>query len=392
MSEWRHCKLGDVLTLKRGYDLPTKKRVSGQYPIVSSNGVSGFHNEFKVKGPGVTTGRSGTLGNAFYVTSDFWPLNTSLYVEDFKGNNPRFIYYFLNNLGLEKYNAGSGVPTLNRNHVHPIEIKFPSINIQNKISNILGSLDDKIDLNLRMNETLEQMANALYKHWFIDFGPFQDEDFIESELGKIPAGWEVKNLKDIANILMGQSPKSEFYNQNGEGLPFHQGVANFGIKYPTNTIFSTKLLRIAEEGDFLISVRAPVGRLNVAHTRMVIGRGLSAISSKTNNSSFLFYTLKVLFSEEDKYGSGTIFNSINKGELENLKVLVPHGKTIDEYESKVSIYDRLIKRNHEQMLLLEDTRNYLLPRLLSGEVDVSEGAEKVKEVISNEQPKPSVRV
>lgn len=285
---------------------------------------------------------------------------------------------------------GAKMPRGDKEEIMKYPLLLPPLNIQKKIVSILSNIDDKIQINLNMNKTLEEIAITLYKHWFIDFGPFQDGDFTETELGEIPKDWEVKNLKDIANILMGQSPKSEFYNQKGDGLPFHQGVANFGIRFPTNITYSTKLLRVAEEGDFLISVRAPVGRLNVAHTKMVIGRGLSAISSKTNNSSFLFYTLKTIFSEEDKYGSGTIFNSINKGDLENLKVIVPPETIINEYESKVSVYDSLINRNHEQILLLTDTRDYLLPRLLSGEIDVSEAAEIVKEVISNEQPEPSV--
>ncbi|MCF2650052.1 MULTISPECIES: restriction endonuclease subunit S [Niallia] len=342
----------------------------------------------------------GTVGNVGFFHNkldyDFARINSGMVILRNADSDilTQYLYHLLKSpLLKEQYKSltsGSAQPQLPIRDLKKVKLIIPPKVIQEKIVNIIDSIESKIELNHAMNNTLEHMAMTLYKHWFIDFGPFQDGDFTDTELGEIPKGWEVKSLKDIASILMGQSPKSEFYNQEGEGLPFHQGVANFGIRFPINITHSTKLLRVAEEGDLLISVRAPVGRLNIAHTKMVIGRGLSAISSKTNNPSFLLYTLKTLFSEEDKYGSGTIFNSINKGELENLKVIVPVETIINEYESRVSVYESLIKTNHEQILSLTDTRDYLLPRLLSAEIDLSEVAEKVKEVILNEQPEPSV--
>jgi len=172
VSEWREVCLGDVLTLQRGFDLPKAERQSGPYPVIASTGPVGTHSVAMVQGPGVVIGRSGSLGGGQFIDSDFWPLNTTLWVKDFKSNDRRFCYYLLKSLDLADFNAGSGVPTLNRNHIHPLPVRVPAdIEEQRAISSILGALDDKIELNRRMNETLEAMARALFKSWFVDFDP-----------------------------------------------------------------------------------------------------------------------------------------------------------------------------------------------------------------------------
>jgi type I restriction enzyme S subunit len=163
-SKWRECALGDVIELKRGYDLPQQQRRAGAIPLVSSSGVTDCHAEAMVKGPGVVTGRYGTLGQVFYIEEDFWPLNTTLYVRDFKGNDPRFISYFLRGLDFLAYSDKAAVPGLNRNHLHQARVTVPSNPAEQRaIAHILGTLDDKIELNRRMNETLEAIARALFK-------------------------------------------------------------------------------------------------------------------------------------------------------------------------------------------------------------------------------------
>ena len=169
---WQETQLGKVIELKRGYDLPQRERTPGSIPLVSSSGITDYHAEAKVKGPGVVTGRYGTLGQVFFILDDFWPLNTTLYVRDFKGNDPRFISYFLRELDFSAYSDKAAVPGLNRNHLHQAVVRFPSeIATQRTIAHVLGTLDDKIELNRRMNETLEEMARALFQSWFVDFDP-----------------------------------------------------------------------------------------------------------------------------------------------------------------------------------------------------------------------------
>ena len=218
LDEWHEVSLGEVLTLQRGFDLSRNKRVEGPFPVIASTGKVGSHAEAKVRGPGVVIGRSGSLGGGQYIDDDFWPLNTTLWVKDFKGNDRRFCYYLLKSLDLAHYNAGSGVPTLNRNHIYPLPVFLPSLPEQRAIAHILGTLDDKIELNRRMNETLEEMARALFKCWFVDFEPVRakmegrwrrgeslpgmpaelydlfPDAMVDSELGEIPAGWGVKTL------------------------------------------------------------------------------------------------------------------------------------------------------------------------------------------------------
>ena len=169
---WRETTLGNVIEFKRGYDLPKRERRPGAVPIVSSSGLTGKHSESKVHGPGVVTGRYGTLGQIFFISGNFWPLNTTLYVRDFKGNDPRFVSYFLRGLDFSAYSDKAAVPGLNRNHIHQEIVRIPTdVHEQRAIAHILGTLDDKIELNRRKNETLEAMAQALFKSWFVDFDP-----------------------------------------------------------------------------------------------------------------------------------------------------------------------------------------------------------------------------
>lgn len=247
----------------------------------------------------------------------------------------------------------------------------PSLPEQTAIASILSALDDKIELNLQMNKTLEEMAMALYKHWFIDFGPFKDGEFVESELGMIPKGWEVKKLEEFSTIIMGQSPKSEFYNDERKGLPFHQGVKDFGIRFPTDITFSTSGNKIAEKGDILFSVRAPVGRINIAKNKLVLGRGLASIKMKEGNG-FLLYALKNFFQKEDIIGSGTVFNSVNKTEIENIKFVMPEINKFMEFNEKVLQLDEMIYSNFLEIENLKNQRDSLLPKLISGEIRVKD--------------------
>lgn len=262
-SEWRETTLGDVIELKRGYDLPQQNRTPGEVPVISSSGVTDYHSEAMVNRPGVVTGRYGTLGQVFYIDKDFWPLNTTLYVRDFKGNHPRFIGYLLRGLDFLAYSDKAAVPGLNRNDLHQAEVRVPSdVGEQGAIAHILGTLDDKIELNRRMNETLETIARALFKSWFVDFHPVRAKAegrdpglpktiadlfparLVDSELGDIPKEWELSPLPkaievnptrslrrgevapylDMANMpTRGHSPDEVLNRPFGSGMRFVNG-------------------------------------------------------------------------------------------------------------------------------------------------------------------------
>ncbi len=213
-------RLGDFVALQRGHDLPDEQRRPGNVPVLGSFGITGWHNEPRAKGPGVAVGRSGaSFGVATYSPIDFWPLNTALYVVNFQGNDERFAYYFLKAFDFASYNSGSAQPSLNRNFVHPVSVLIPPPSEQREIANVLGALDDKIELNRRMNQTLEAMARALFKSWFVDFDPVRAKAeggipglpkpiadlfptrLVDAELGEIPEGWVVGMLGDVAQQL-----------------------------------------------------------------------------------------------------------------------------------------------------------------------------------------------
>lgn len=375
-NDWKRCMLGDILTLQRGFDLPERTRQKGSVPIVSSSGISAYHSTAKVSSPGVVTGRYGTLGEVFYIEEDFWPLNTTLFVRDFKGNDPRFLSYFLRTLNLEQQNTAGAVPGLNRNALHLLPVSIPPTSTQRKIAAILSAYDDLIENNTRRIAILEEMAQSLYREWFVHFRfpGHEKKSMVESALGMIPAGWEVVRLGELCFITMGQSPSSEFYNTEENGLPFHQGVSDFGERFPKDRVYCTVANRIAEAGDILFSVRAPVGRINLTNKKIVIGRGVCAIHSKADNQCFVFQQLKELFQEEDTIGNGAIFKAVTKEDMHGIKMIRPPQPIILSFEHQIqpifSNLEILIRKNAN----LRKTRDLLLPKLISGEVDV-EGLE-----------------
>jgi len=373
-THWHECNLGDVLALQRGFDMPERRRIPGEVPVVSSSGITGYHDVAKVRAPGVVTGRYGTLGEVHYVTVDFWPLNTTLFVKDFKGNHPRFISYFLRTLNLSSQNVAGAVPGVNRNYLYLLKVLLPSLPTQRKIAAILSAYDDLIENNLRRIKILEEMAQALYREWFVKFRfpGHEQARFVDSPLGRIPEGWEVKRLADVCDLTMGQSPRSEYYNAEGIGLPFHQGVTDFGDRYPTERLYCTVEGRVAEKGDILFSVRAPVGRINIATTKIVIGRGLSAIRHRAGFQWFAYHLLKESFREEDSMGGGTIFKSVTRSDMEGISFLSPELPPLQQYERLVEPMEIQIEDLTRKNSNLRRTRDLLLPKLVSGEVDVSE--------------------
>ncbi|MFU3253943.1 restriction endonuclease subunit S, partial [Pseudomonas aeruginosa] len=205
-ASWKELNLGDVIELKRGYDLPKGKRSVGVIPIVSSSGISDFHSEAMVKGPGVVTGRYGTIGEVFYIDGDFWPLNTTLYVCDFKGSDPRFISYFLRTLDFQAYSDKGAVPGVNRNHLHTAKVRIPALPVQKAIARILDALDSKIDLNHRINQTLEAMAQAIFKSWFIDFDPVKAR-IAAIEQGQDPLRAAMRAISGKTDAELDQMPR-----------------------------------------------------------------------------------------------------------------------------------------------------------------------------------------
>jgi type I restriction enzyme S subunit len=202
MTEWRETTLGEVVELKRGYDLPTANREPGEVPIVSSSGITGHHSIARVHGPGVVTGRYGTLGEVFFIEGDFWPLNTALYVRDFKGNEPRFIAALLQSLQLGRNDGASAVPGINRNQLHRLPVMCPDIDTQRIIATVLKALDNLIENYREQIELLGQLAHAFYQEWVVRFRfpGHENVPLVGSDLGLIPTGWRVRKRIEIAGV------------------------------------------------------------------------------------------------------------------------------------------------------------------------------------------------
>ena len=275
---------------------------------------------------------------------------------------PYLVYYLHSVEGRSKILAfanQTGVPALSQplKNFRKIKIDLPSLENQHKIAAILSALDEKIATNRAINDNLQQQAKALYQQMFID--------------NPVPGGC-IGTLSDIADITMGQSPNGSSYNEDGNGTVFFQGRAEFEFRFPSVRLYTTEPKRMACANDTLMSVRAPVGDLNVAYTDCCIGRGLAAIHSKSNQQSFILYTMFSLRKQLDVFnGEGTVFGSINRTSLNELPIFIPSDREIEKFEAIVAPIDAAIRNNYEEICRLEKIRDTLLPKLMSGELDVS---------------------
>lgn len=411
-SNWIDCTLGDVIELKRGYDLPQQHRRDGNVPIISSSGPSGLHNEPKVKAPGVVTGRYGTIGKVFFVTQDFWPLNTTLYVRDFKGNDPKFINYFLRTIDFIAYSDKAAVPGVNRNHLHEAKVRLPPLSIQRKIAKILGALDDKIDLNSRINETLESMAKAIFKEWFIDFGPVKTkaegkkpfgmddetaalfpDSFEGSEIGMIPIGWKTNKLNEILDVLeTGNRPKGGVSGYSA-GIPnigaesiVRVGYFDFSKTKFVPVEFHNALMRgKVQNRDVLIYKDG--GKPGMFEPKVsMFGDGFPFPEFSINEhvyrvrlkpafgQVFLYLTLVSDRVMEDmrRKGTGVAVPGLNSTAVKSLEFIIPTGDIINAFNKTVDPLFDLIISNAKEIRELETMRDLLLPKLISGDLRLSE--------------------
>lgn len=285
---------------------------------------------------------------------------------------PKYLYYAVKNPifygNANNIANGSAQKLIPLSKLAGMEVSVPPIERQETIVNILSAYDELIENNQKQIKLLEEAAQRLYKEWFVDlrFPGHETTPIVDG----VPEGWKEQSLYQIADVVMGQSPKSEYYNQVGEGLPFHQGVGSYGNRFVSDETYSTSFTRIAEAGSILFSVRAPVGRLNLTKNKVVIGRGLAAINHRREAQSYLFYLLKEKFFRDDIIGNGSIFASISKEELLNQTFLIPIDSLVGQFNGIAGGIDKKIDILSEQIRLLTEARNRLLPKLMSGEIEV----------------------
>ncbi|ALZ11371.1 restriction endonuclease subunit S [Pseudomonas aeruginosa] len=419
-ASWKELNLGDVIELKRGYDLPKGKRSVGVIPIVSSSGISDFHSEAMVKGPGVVTGRYGTIGEVFYIDGDFWPLNTTLYVCDFKGSDPRFISYFLRTLDFQAYSDKGAVPGVNRNHLHTAKVRIPALPVQKAIARILDALDSKIDLNHRINQTLEAMAQAIFKSWFIDFDPVkariaaieQGQDPLraamraisgktdaeldqmprehhdqlaataalfsdameESELWEIPKGWGIKSVSNIARFATGKIEVSSLTVENyisTENMLENRGGISHASSLPAVATVPT-----FESGNVLVSnIRPYFKKIWLARFDGGRSNDVLCFEAKEDGCQEFLYNLlyqDIFFEFMMRTSKGAKMPRGDKEAIAGWKFPCAPLELRKAFSKKVRTFYSYIESINLESKQLSELRDTLLPKLLSGDLSVAD--------------------
>ena len=450
-SEWQEARLTDLYDISSGLSKPAKDFGSG-YPFLAFKDV--FNNYFVPneltqlvqsnnreqqkcsvrRGDVFLTRTSETmheLGMSSvalknYDGATFNGFTKRLRPKDSNALIPEYVGYYLRSHKFRNemlaFSTMSTRASLNNEMISHLRISFPTAAEQGAIAWVLKTLDDKIDLNRRMNETLAAMAQSLFKSWFVDFDPvidkalaagnpipeslqkraearktlgdqrkplpasiaqhFPDHFVFNDDFGWIPDGWEVSTVGTEFNVTMGQSPPGETYNEAGEGMPFFQGRADFGFRYPTNRVFCTAPKRLASKGDSLVSVRAPVGDVNMAATDCCIGRGVGALRHKSGSRSFTYYSMLQLRMNLKVYeAEGTVFGSINQKNLKALSQLSISYEAVEEFEILAGGLDSRIALNRRSNIGLVSLRDTLLPKLLSGELRIPDAESQVERAL-----------
>ena len=357
----RDIEFKDFVTLQRGFDLPEHSRVNGEVPVVASTSISGFHNVAKVSAPGVVTGRSGALGEVQYIDKDFWPLNTTLWVKDFKNNEPKYVYYLLKTLDLKRFNSGAGVPTLNRNDLDTLKIQIHEKNEQKIIAKVLSNYDDLIENNNKRIKILEEMAQKIYKEWFVDF-KFPNHEtatFKQTDLGKIPSDWEVVLVESLLKRLKAKnkytqdnvSPQGKIVvidQSTSDYLGFHDNLPDF----------------IATPEQPLIIFGDHTCKMQMLVEDFSIGPNVIPITSDNVPIAFLYYLIDSLI-ETKEYKR-------HWNDLIAKKVILPSKALTLEFSQKITPLMAMVNHLKHKNQTLKQTRDLLLPRLISGEIDVED--------------------
>lgn len=383
MSEWRAVPLGDVCELKRGYDLPNGSRRTGSVPVVSSSGPTGWHDEAKALAPGVVTGRYGTLGRVFYITEDYWPLNTSLYVRDFKGNEPRFVATLLRSMNLAQYDGAAAVPGLNRNHLHTLPVRVPDAGTQGAIADFVQAFDDLIENNRCRVEALEEMARAIYREWFVKFRypGHGDVPLVDSAIGPIPEGWDAGKVSQLCSrVQAGATPRRstpEYWAEPSVDW-YKTGDLTDGVLIGSSEKLSNAGLKVGrtfEPETILMAIYGSptVGRLGLLTSLASANQaalGLVA-NPEVSTTEHLWFTLESLREHLNQIAQGAAQQNVSKEKVIGCDVIIPPLKVLEDFTRRAAPSWRLSHELARQAAVLESLRDHLLPKLVTGEIDVS---------------------
>jgi len=356
MKGWEEDIFNNFIKLNRGFDLPEKDIIEGTYPVVASTSIKAYHKYYKVNPPAVVTGRSGSLGTVQYINKKCWPLNTSLYVKDFKGNYPKYVFYFLKTFHLENFNSGAGVPTLNQNHLHKLKIKIPDFPIQRKIAAVLSAYDYLIENNNRRIALLEKMAEELYREWFVRLR-FPGHEKVKIVKG-VPEGWEVKRIRDIVDRKgFGKIYRESELQADGSIVVIDQSVNEWLGYYDGEPEHkATKEDPIILFGDHSCKMQLMIDPFSLAENVIPFA------AKRKMPTIFLFYLIHNSIETTEYKRHWT--------ELVNKSVYVPdeflQQRFADFILPNIIQKEQLKKANK----IIKQSRYRLLSRLLSGKIDV----------------------
>lgn len=390
MSYWKEYQLGELCEIRRGASprpihnylgsqgmpwLKIADATNNRSRFISSTKecikLEGVEKSVKVFPGDLILTNSATPGLPKFMKIEACIHDGWLLMRKFKGVLKEYLYYLLitERENLVYKSNGSVFNNLKISIVQNHKVIIPDLSTQTEIVEILSSLDELMEINIKMNLTLEAIAQAIFKEWFVDFRfPGFDGVLVDG----LPTGWREDTLGENFNITMGQSPPGESYNNTGNGTAFFQGRTDFGFRFPENRMYTTSPNRLAKKLDTLVSVRAPVGDINMALKDCCIGRGLSSVRHNTGAYSYTYYAMKSLeniFKGFD--GEGTIFGSINKTNFENISIVVPDELVIKRFEIVVNTLDKKILSNSKEIKTLTLLRDLLLPKLMTGKIKVA---------------------
>ena len=397
--ELKRYKLGEILELQRGYDLPSSQQKAGNVLVAGSNGIIGYHNEIRGNHPCITVGRSGSVGKVHYYEQPTWAHNTALFVKDFKGNNPQYLYYFLKNLRLDEMfvKGSSVVPSLDRKVVHSLVVPFhKEVVCQKRIALVLSNIDRKIELNRAINQNLEAMAKQLYDYWFVQFDfPNEEGKPYKSSGGamvwneklkrEIPEGWNVMSINEICTSCRGVSYGKDDLLSNSNGVLVLRGnnIENNHIVYDSNVAFVPYDFVSEEqhikEGDIIMTMssgsKAHVGKCAMFHkdSEHTFGAFLSKFTPKKElrYMTFLFLTSEYFKSLITAFCNGTGINNLTNQTFDDVLLVLPDEKKTRLFESKVNGLFAMIGNNEENERILIKQRDELLPLLMNGQASVN---------------------
>src|SRR5690554_1144841 len=405
-GEWKATTVGDFCPFIYGKALPERSRKPGVFPVISSAGISGSHNEPLVKTGGIVIGRKGTVGSVTLSKSAFWPIDTAFYIPDEPQRDLQFTYYLLKTLGLDRMNSDSAVPGLNRDNAHAREIFVPSLSEQRAIAHILGTLDDKIELNCRRNQTLEAMARALFKDWFIDFGPVRAkmegrEPYLPADLWQLfpdrlddegkPEGWKKMAAEVVADIGIGKTPprkENQWFSASKSDVRWVsiRDMGNSGVFLQRTSEFLTRKavekfnVRVVPDNTVVLSFKLTVGRVAITDGEMVTNEAIAHLKVRSESGLSSEYVYSYL--REFDYGrlgsTSSIATAVNSKSIKALPVLVPANDLAGWFSGCVTPIFARIKHLQSESESLAQLRDTLLPKLISGELRITD-AEKFLE-------------